>query len=76
MTQYVRFSMDSGDSVAIGLDTRCNNWAETAQAMIHALNTQVGYINQSAHLAPNTENYTEIPFSSGVKWLKSCGVQL
>ena len=76
MTQYVRFSMDSGDSVAIGLDTRCNNWAETAQAMIHALNTQVGDINKSAHLSPDSENYTEIPFDSGVDWLKSCGVQL
>ena len=75
MTQYVRFSMDSGDSVAIGLDTRCKNWAETAQAMIHALNTQVGDINQSAHLASDCLGYLEISFSSGVGWLKSCGVR-
>lgn len=75
MIQYVRFSMDSGDSVAIGLDTRCGHWPKTAQAMIHALNTQVGGIIQSAHLSPDTEDYTEIPFDSGVEWLKSCGVR-
>ena len=75
MTQYIRFSMDSGDSVAIGLDTRCKNWSETAQAMLYALNTQVSDINQSAHLAPESAGYTEIPFDSGVEWLKSCGVR-
>ena len=73
MFQYVKFSLESGDQVAVQFDTRAKNWAEAAKSVVFELNT-VSDIVGNAEIMPEAGMHQVISPENMVSWLNSCKI--